>query len=117
MQRRPLLWPLLPAETDAWMIVHYVASVMLTVAIGLGSIERFEVNVAESGLDRRGRPQGHAGAGAHRADLPSQPHGRPRRLQHVHSRVRELENRCLQTAIQSEPQPVWDLLRGDQPRR
>lgn len=32
-----LLWPLLPAETDAWMVVHYVASVAMTVTIGLGA--------------------------------------------------------------------------------
>lgn len=32
-----MLWPLLPAGTDAWMIVHYVASVALTVAIGVGT--------------------------------------------------------------------------------
>lgn len=29
------LWPLLPAPTDAWMVVHYVSSVSLTVAVGL----------------------------------------------------------------------------------
>jgi hypothetical protein len=31
-----LLWPLVPAETDAWMLAHYAASVAVTVAIGLG---------------------------------------------------------------------------------
>jgi surface polysaccharide O-acyltransferase-like enzyme len=31
-----LLWPLLPAHTDAWMIVHFVASVTVTCAIGIG---------------------------------------------------------------------------------
>jgi hypothetical protein len=30
-----LLWNTLPAETDAWMIVHYLVSVAVTVAIGL----------------------------------------------------------------------------------
>lgn len=30
-----LLWGLLPAETDFWMVAHYVASVAVTVAIGL----------------------------------------------------------------------------------
>lgn len=29
------LWPLLPAQTDAWMVTHYVSSVSLTVATGL----------------------------------------------------------------------------------
>lgn len=29
------LWPLLPAETSVWMIVHYIASVAVTVAISL----------------------------------------------------------------------------------
>lgn len=32
-----VLWRLVPAETDAWMLVHYVASVLLTVAIGIGA--------------------------------------------------------------------------------
>lgn len=31
-----LLWPLLPAETDFWMLVHDLACVSLTVIIGLG---------------------------------------------------------------------------------
>ncbi|MBP1475403.1 hypothetical protein J7I44_13905 [Frateuria sp. MAH-13] len=31
-----LLWPLLPAHTDAWMIAHFVTSVVLTCAIGIG---------------------------------------------------------------------------------
>lgn len=31
-----LLWDLLPAETQPWMLVHYVASVLVTVAIGIG---------------------------------------------------------------------------------
>ena len=31
-----LLWPLVPAQTNTWMIAHYVVSVALTVAIGLG---------------------------------------------------------------------------------
>jgi surface polysaccharide O-acyltransferase-like enzyme len=31
-----ILWDLLPAETQPWMLVHYVASVLVTVAIGLG---------------------------------------------------------------------------------
>lgn len=30
-----LLWPLLPAATDGWMIAHYVASVAVTVSVGL----------------------------------------------------------------------------------
>jgi hypothetical protein len=34
---KPLLWPLLPAGTDAWMITHYVASVVVTVTIGFGT--------------------------------------------------------------------------------
>ena len=32
-----LLWPLLPAETDFWMLVHYAVSVLVTVAIGVGA--------------------------------------------------------------------------------
>jgi succinoglycan biosynthesis protein ExoH len=31
-----ILWDLLPAETQPWMLVHYVASVAVTVAIGIG---------------------------------------------------------------------------------
>jgi hypothetical protein len=31
------LWPLLPAETDGWMLAHYGASVIVTVAIGLAA--------------------------------------------------------------------------------
>jgi succinoglycan biosynthesis protein ExoH len=30
-----LLWPLLPAETDGWMLAHYGASVLATVAVGV----------------------------------------------------------------------------------
>jgi fucose 4-O-acetylase-like acetyltransferase len=30
-----LLWRLVPAETDGWMLAHYAASVVITVAIGL----------------------------------------------------------------------------------
>lgn len=30
-----LLWPLLPAQTDGWLIVHYFVSVTITVAIGI----------------------------------------------------------------------------------
>jgi succinoglycan biosynthesis protein ExoH len=30
-----LLWNMLPAETDAWMLVHYLASVAITVFIGI----------------------------------------------------------------------------------
>jgi succinoglycan biosynthesis protein ExoH len=30
-----LLWPLLPAETDAWMLAHYAVSVLVTVTVGL----------------------------------------------------------------------------------
>ncbi|CAN5262582.1 acyltransferase family protein [soil metagenome] len=29
-------WQLMPAETDAWMLVHYVASALITVSISLG---------------------------------------------------------------------------------
>jgi hypothetical protein len=32
-----LLWRLVPAETDAWMVAHYAASVAVTVAIGVGA--------------------------------------------------------------------------------
>ncbi len=31
-----ILWGLLPAETQAWMLVHYIASVLVTVALGIG---------------------------------------------------------------------------------
>jgi hypothetical protein len=31
-----LFWRLLPSETDGWMLVHYVASVLVTVVIGVG---------------------------------------------------------------------------------
>ncbi|NJM91380.1 MAG: acyltransferase [Rhodospirillaceae bacterium] len=31
-----VLWGLLPAETQAWMLVHYVVSVLITVALGIG---------------------------------------------------------------------------------
>jgi Acyltransferase family len=31
-----ILWGLLPAETQAWMLVHYVVSVLVTVALGIG---------------------------------------------------------------------------------
>jgi hypothetical protein len=31
-----ILWDLLPAETQAWMLAHYVASVLVTVVIGIG---------------------------------------------------------------------------------
>jgi len=31
-----ILWPLMPAETQPWMLVHYVASVAVTVVIGVG---------------------------------------------------------------------------------
>ena len=31
-----ILWNLLPAETQPWMLVHYVASVVVTVALGIG---------------------------------------------------------------------------------
>lgn len=31
-----ILWDLLPAETQPWMLAHYVASVAVTVAIGVG---------------------------------------------------------------------------------
>jgi hypothetical protein len=30
-----LLWRLVPEATDAWMLVHYAASVAVTVVIGL----------------------------------------------------------------------------------
>lgn len=32
-----LLWHWVPAQTDGWMLLHYVASVTVTVALGLGS--------------------------------------------------------------------------------
>jgi hypothetical protein len=32
-----LLWPLLPAQTDGWLIAHYLASVTITVVIGLSA--------------------------------------------------------------------------------
>lgn len=32
-----LLWRLLPAETDGWMLAHYAASVVVTVVIGVGA--------------------------------------------------------------------------------
>lgn len=32
-----LLWPFLPAQTDGWLIAHYVASVTVTVVIGLSA--------------------------------------------------------------------------------
>jgi succinoglycan biosynthesis protein ExoH len=31
-----ILWDLLPAETQAWMLVHYLVSVLTTVALGIG---------------------------------------------------------------------------------
>ena len=31
-----ILWDLLPAETQAWMLVHYLVSVVITVALGIG---------------------------------------------------------------------------------
>lgn len=31
-----ILWDLLPAETQPWMLVHYVVSVLITVALGIG---------------------------------------------------------------------------------
>jgi succinoglycan biosynthesis protein ExoH len=31
-----MLWNILPAETQPWMLVHYVGSVVITVAIGIG---------------------------------------------------------------------------------
>jgi len=31
-----ILWDMLPAETQPWMLVHYVVSVLVTVAIGIG---------------------------------------------------------------------------------
>jgi succinoglycan biosynthesis protein ExoH len=31
-----ILWNLLPAETQVWMLVHYVVSVLITVALGIG---------------------------------------------------------------------------------
>jgi len=32
-----LLWPLLPSHSDAWLIAHYLASVTITVIIGVGA--------------------------------------------------------------------------------
>jgi succinoglycan biosynthesis protein ExoH len=34
---KQLLWPLLPWQSDGWLIAHYVASVTVTVAVGLGA--------------------------------------------------------------------------------
>ena len=31
-----LLWSIVPAPTQAWMLMHYAASVLLTVALGMG---------------------------------------------------------------------------------
>ena len=31
-----IIWDLLPAETQAWMLVHYVVSVLITVVLGIG---------------------------------------------------------------------------------
>jgi hypothetical protein len=31
-----VLWPLMPAQTQAWMLLHYLMSVAITVAIGIG---------------------------------------------------------------------------------
>jgi hypothetical protein len=36
-QVKILLWGLVPAETDVWMLVHYATSVVVTVVIGVGS--------------------------------------------------------------------------------
>jgi surface polysaccharide O-acyltransferase-like enzyme len=36
-QVKILLWKVVPAETDGWMMVHYAASVLITVAIGIGA--------------------------------------------------------------------------------
>jgi hypothetical protein len=36
-QVKILAWHLVPAATDGWMIAHYVASVAVTVAIGIGA--------------------------------------------------------------------------------
>lgn len=30
-----MLWPWIPAQTDAWMLVHYIASVTVTIGLGL----------------------------------------------------------------------------------
>lgn len=35
-QVKLILWDLLPAETQPWMLAHYVVSVLVTVAIGIG---------------------------------------------------------------------------------
>jgi succinoglycan biosynthesis protein ExoH len=32
-----LLWPLLPAETDGWMLAHYAASVLITIGLGVAA--------------------------------------------------------------------------------
>lgn len=32
---KALLWPWLPAQTDAWMMLHYLGSVLVTVTLGL----------------------------------------------------------------------------------
>jgi hypothetical protein len=31
------LWPLMPTETDAWMLVHYITSAVLTIGMGLAA--------------------------------------------------------------------------------
>jgi hypothetical protein len=36
-QVKILLWNVVPAETDAWMIAHYAASVTVTAALGIGA--------------------------------------------------------------------------------
>ena len=36
-QVKILLWEVVPAETDGWMMAHYAASVLITVAIGIGA--------------------------------------------------------------------------------
>ena len=36
-QAKIVLWPLLPSHSDGWMIAHYIASVTVTVAIGISA--------------------------------------------------------------------------------
>lgn len=51
-----MLWRLVPAETDAWMIAHYAASVAMTVAVAaLGAAVIFRISPRLYGLVAGGR--------------------------------------------------------------
>ncbi|MBX6744724.1 MAG: hypothetical protein IRY87_22055, partial [Acetobacteraceae bacterium] len=51
-----VLWRLVPAETDAWMIAHYAASVAMTVAVAaLGAAVIFRISPHLYGLLAGGR--------------------------------------------------------------